>query len=121
MRFSKDHCRIVKTENGVRIGITDYAVGKICKSFEIFLCDEDDYIHAGESLGEIISCEFFDIISPVNGTAVRINEEVLANPKLLVSGNPWLVEMIDVAYTQPLMSESEYNDYVNNLNYLLQK
>ncbi len=113
--YSKNHCRIEKTENGVKIGITDYAVKKICKNFEIFLCDEDEYIHAGESIGEIISCEFFDIISPVNGTVVRVNEEVLDNPQILVDSNPWLVEMTDVAFTQQMMSEAEYNDYLNNL------
>lgn len=115
MRYSKDHCWVKKAENGVLIGITDYAVKKICRSFEIFLCDEDDYIHAGESIGEIISCEFFDIISPVNGTVVRVNEEVLDNPQILIDSNPWLVEMTDVAFTQPLMSENEYNVYLNNL------
>lgn len=115
MRYSKNHCRIEKTENGVLIGISDYAVGKICKSFELYLCDDDDYIHAGESIGEIISCEFFDIISPVNGRVVRVNEGVLENPQNLISNNPWLVEMTDVAYTHPLMTESEYNSYTSGL------
>ncbi len=115
MRYSKNHCRIEKTESGVLIGITDYAVGKICKNFEIFLCDEDEYIHANESIGEIISCEFFDILSPVNGTVVRVNEDVLDNPRVLFDTNPWLVEMTNVAFTQPLMNESEYDVYINNL------
>ena len=115
MRYSKDHCRIEKTKSGVLIGISDYAVKKICKNFEIFLCDEDEYIHAGESIGEIISCEFFDILSPVNGTVVRVNEEVIDNPQILVETNPWLVEMTDVAFTQSLMNETEYNSYLNNL------
>lgn len=112
MRYSKDHCRIEKSENGVLIGITDYAVGKICKSFELFLCDEDEYIHAGESIGEIISCEFFDILSPVNGTVVRVNEEVLDNPQILIDSNPWLVEMTDVAFVKPLMSSTEYAKHI---------
>ena len=108
MKYSKNHCWVRKSENGVLIGITDYARSKICRSFEVFLCDEDEYIHAGESIGEIISCEFFDILSPVNGTVVRVNEEVLDNPQLLITDNPWLVEMTDVAFTQPLISENEY-------------
>ncbi|MBQ2973694.1 MAG: hypothetical protein IJE19_05010 [Clostridia bacterium] len=115
MRYSKDHCRIEKTEDGVKIGISDYAVRKICKSFELFLCDEDEYIHAGESIGEIISCEFFDILSPVNGTVVRVNEDVLDNPQILIDANPWLIEMTDVAFTLPLMSKAEYDVYLNNL------
>lgn len=114
MRYSKEHCKVERSENGVKIGITDYAISKICKSFEIFLCDEEEYIHAGESIGEIISCEFFDIISPVNGTVVRVNEEVLDNPQILIDSNPWLVEMTDVAFTQPLMGQTEYNIYINN-------
>lgn len=117
MRYSENHCRIEKTSNGVLIGISDYAVSKICKSFELYLCDDDDYIHAGESIGEIISCEFFDIISPVNGRVVRVNEDVLENPQNLISNNPWLIEMTDVAYTQPLMTESEYNSYVSILDF----
>ena len=115
MRYSKDHCRVEKTESGVLIGITDYAVGKICRNFEIFLCDEDEFIHAGESIGEIIACEFFDILSPVNGTVVSVNEDVLDNPQILIDSNPWLIEMTDAAFTQPLMGETEYNDYINNL------
>lgn len=115
MRYSKNHCWVKKTENGVLIGITDYAKDKICRSFELFLCDEGDFIRGGESLGEIISCKFFDIISPVNGTVVSVNEDVLDNPKILVETNLWLVEMTNVAFTQPLMSESEYDVYLNNL------
>lgn len=113
MRYSENHCWVKKTGCGVLIGITDYARSKICKSFEIFLCDEDEYIHSGDSLGEIISCEFFDILSPVNGTVIKVNEDVLDNPQMLISDNPWLVEMTDVAYTQPLMSEIEYNNFIN--------
>lgn len=116
MKYSGNHCRIEKTESGVLIGISDYAVSKICKSFELYLCDENDYIHAGESIGEIISCEFFDIISPVNGRVIRVNEDVLENPQTLITDNPWLAEMTDVAFTRPLMTESEYNSYINSLN-----
>ena len=115
MRYSKNHCWVEKTSNGALIGITDYVRSKICRSFEIFLCDEDEYVRSGESIGEIISCEFFDILSPVNGTVVRVNEDVLDNPQILVNSNPWLVEMSDVAFTEPLMSEAEYSVYINNL------
>lgn len=116
MRFSKEHCWIEKKENSVFIGITDYAASKICENFELFLCDEDDYIHSGESIGEIISCEFFDIISPVSGRVVRVNEEILNNPAPLRE-KPFeipLCEMTDVAYTAHLMSENEYLIYIKN-------
>ena len=116
MRFSKEHCWIKKKENRVLIGITEFAANKICKNFELFLCDEDDYIHSGESIGEIISCEFFDIISPVNGRVIWVNDEILNNPAALCE-SPLeipLCEMTDVAFTSPLMSESEYLLYIKN-------
>lgn len=116
MRYSKEHCRIKKISSGVLIGVTDYARGKICKNHELFLCDEGDYIRAGESIGEIVSCKFFDIISPVNGTVVKVNDDIIGNDKLLVGDNPWLVEMTDVAFTRPLMSEHEYKEYLLKLN-----
>lgn len=116
MRFSKEHCWIEKTENGVLIGITDFLRNKICKSFELFLCDEGDFIRSGESLGEIISCEFIDIISPVSGNVLRVNDELLSNPTLLLEKNVWLAEFTDVAYTRELMSSFEYEKYLSVLS-----
>ena len=109
MRYSKDHCWVEKTENGVKIGITDALRSRICKNFIINLCDEDDRIRAGEIMGDIESCDWFDIIAPVSGTVLRVNDELLANPQLLFEENVWLAELTDVAYTQLLMSEKEYN------------
>ncbi len=109
MRYSKDHCWVEKTEKGARIGITDFLRKKICKSFVINLPDEDDEIRAGDVMGDVESCDWFDIIAPVSGTVLRVNDAVLENPQILLEENDWLVELIDVAYTQPLMSESEYN------------
>ena len=108
MRYSKEHCWIEKTESGVRIGITDTLRNRICKNFIINLCDEDDYIRAGEIMGDVESCDWFDIIAPVSGTVVRVNDELLSDPQILLSENVWLAEFADVSYPLPLMSENEY-------------
>ncbi len=115
MRYSANHCRIEKNENGVYIGLTDYAASKICKSFEIQLCEEDDFIRAGESLGEIISCEFFDIISPVSGKVIWINTELLESPSKFREelSKLRLCKITDVSYPLPLMSETEYNNFIS--------
>ncbi len=116
MRFSKKHCWIRKKESSVLIGITEFAANRICDNFELFLCDEGDIIRSGESIGEIISCEFFDIISPVSGRVVRVNEEILDNPSPLRE-SPLeipLCEMTDVSFTAQLMSENEYLLYLKN-------
>lgn len=108
MRYSKEHCWVEKTADGVKIGITDYLRNRICRNFIINLCDEDDEIRAGEIMGDVESCDFFDIIAPVSGTVLRVNDDVLMNPQLLLDGNVWLAEFTDVSYTKPLMSEDEY-------------
>lgn len=112
MRYSKDHCWVEKTENGAKIGITDYLRNRICENFIINLCDEDDEIRAGEVMGDVESCDWFDIIAPVSGRVLRVNDEVLEKPQLLLENNVWLAEFTDVAYTQPLMSEMEYRAFI---------
>ena len=117
LRYSKDHCWVRKSENGAVIGITDYVRKQICKSFEINLCDEGDEIRAGEIIGDIESCKLFDIISPVSGTVVRVNDSLLENKEELldVSRECWLCELSQVTYTRPLMSEAEYNDCIEKI------
>ena len=112
MRYSKDHCWVEKTENGVKIGITDYLRLRICKNFVINLCDEGDEIRAGEIMGDVESCDWFDIIAPVSGRVLRVNDNVLENPQLFLEENLWLAEFTDVVYTAPLMSESEYKTLI---------
>lgn len=113
MRFSKEHCWLEKTSNGVFVGITDFASKKLCKSFELFLCDEGDEIKADESLGEIISCEFFDIVSPINGKVVWVNDDLLNDPTPLKTEpfkNP-LCKIEDAVFAKPLLSEMEYRTF----------
>lgn len=112
MRYSKEHCWVEKTADGVKIGITDYLRNRICRNFIINLCDEDDEIRAGEIMGDVESCNFFDIIAPVSGTVLRVNDDVLMNPQLLLNENVWLAEFTDVSYTKPLMSEDEYKIFL---------
>ena len=110
LRYSKDHCWVRKTENGAVIGITDYVRKQICKSFEINLCDEGDEIRAGEIIGDIESCKLFDIIAPVSDSLLENKEELLD-----VSRECWLCELSQAAYTRPLMSEAEYNDFIKKI------
>lgn len=64
-------------------------------------------------MGDVESCDFFDIFAPVSGTVLRVNDDVLMNPQLLLDENVWLAEFIDVAYTKPLMSEAEYGIFLS--------
>ena len=35
-------------------------------------------------MGDVESCDFFDIIAPVSGRVLRVNDDVLLNPQLLL-------------------------------------
>lgn len=114
LRYSKKHCWIKKTANGVLVGISDYARRQICESFVINLPDEDEEFRAGDVICDIESCRYFDVISPVNGRVLRVNENLLENNSLLLDDpyDCWICELTDVAYTQPLMTPTEYAEYI---------
>lgn len=120
LRYSKNHIWIKKTENGVLVGITDYARRQICDSFEINLPDEDEEFRAGDVICDIESCRFFDVISPVNGRVLRVNEDLFDNKSLLLDEpyDCWICELSDVAYTQPLLTPTEYAEYITSIEIL---
>ena len=121
LRYSKDHCWVRKTDNGVLVGISDYACKQICKSYVLNLPDEDEEFRAGDVICDIESCKYFDVISPVKGRVSKVNESLLddASPLLDDPYECWLFEMTNVAFTAPLMSAKEYADYLTTLEELI--
>lgn len=117
LRYSKDHVWIKKTENGVLVGISDYACKQLCKGFVLNLPDEDDEFRAGEIICDIESCRYFDVVSPVKGKVLRVNEDLLddASPIMTDPYECWICEFCNVAYTAPLMSAREYAEYLETL------
>ena len=117
-RYSENHIWIKKTQSGVLVGISDYACKQICKSFVLNLPDEDEEFRAGDVICDIESCKFFDVISPVKGRVIRVNEALLddASPLLDDPYECWLCELADVAYTHPLLSAKEYAEYLSTLD-----
>ena len=118
LRYSKEHCWVKKTDSGILVGISDYACKQICKSFVLNLPDEDEKFGAGDVICDIESCKFFEIVSPVKGRISRVNEVLLDDASRLLTDpyDCWLFEMTDIAFTRPLMSATEYADYLVTLD-----
>lgn len=118
LRYSKEHCWIKKTDNGVLVGISDYACKQICKSFVLHLPDEDEEFRAGDVVCDIESCRYFDVISPIKGKIIKVNDALLedASPLLDDPYDCWLFEMSDVAFTNRLMSVAEYAEYLSSFD-----
>ena len=80
--------------------------------------DVDDEVTAGEDFGAVESVKAAsDLISPVSGTVVEVNEALNDNPEL-VNSDPyenWIikVQLSDASETANLMGADAYKTFIN--------
>lgn len=95
------------------IGITDYAQHALGNIVYVDMPEVDDDVTAGEDFGAVESVKAAsDLISPVSGAVVEINEHLIDNPRL-INEDPeanWIikVEMNDPAELENLLSPEAY-------------
>ena len=66
------------------IGISEYAAKQLGNVVYVDMPEVDDEVIAGEDFGAIESVKAAsDLFSPVTGTVVEINEDLVDNPRLL--------------------------------------
>ena len=82
--YSESHEFIrVEGDNGF-IGITDYAQNALGNVVYVDMPEVDDEVTAGEEFGAVESVKAAsDLISPVSGTVVEINEALEDEPELI--------------------------------------
>ncbi len=106
----------VKVEDGFAfIGITDYAQDSLGEIVFIELPEEEDDLVSGEELGAIESVKAAsDILSPVTGSVVEVNEELEDAPELLNedSFKNWIVkvELSDKSELDSLLNAEQYKE-----------
>jgi glycine cleavage system H protein len=82
--YSKDWMWIQLEKDEVKIGLTDYAQQQMNELVFIELPEVGDDIIQGETYGTVESVKSVsDLIAPISGKIVKINEEVLDNPELI--------------------------------------
>ena len=111
--YSNTH-EYVKVEGNVGfIGISDYAQRALGNVVYVDMPEVDDEIEAGEEFGAIERVKAAsDLIAPVSGTVVEINEALVDNPRLVnedAMAN-WIikVELSDETELDNLMDEAAY-------------
>lgn len=118
--FSRDHEWVEEVEDGeVLIGISDYAQDSLGDIVYVNLPEIGDEVEADEPMGDIESIKAVsDLVSPVDGEVLEINEEVLDAPELLNEDpeNTWLVRVGDAELMDDLMDADEYDDYLDELD-----
>ncbi len=111
--YSNTH-EYVKVEGNIGfIGISDYAQRALGNVVYVDMPEVDDEISAGEEFGAIESVKAAsDLIAPVSGTVIEVNEALADNPRLVnedAMAN-WIikVELSDEAELDNLMDEAAY-------------
>lgn len=98
------------------VGITDYAQNALGNVVYVDMPDVDDEVNAGEEFGAVESVKAAsDLISPVSGTVVKINEALEDEPELLNNDAfaNWIikVELTDKAELDDLMDAEAYKEF----------
>ncbi len=100
------------------IGITDYAQNALGNVVYVDMPEVDDEVTAGEEFGAVESVKAAsDLISPVSGTVVEINEALEDQPELVNEDAyaNWIikVEFSDKGDLDNLMDAAAYEEFCN--------
>ncbi len=111
--YSESHEYVRIEGNFGFVGITDYAQHALGNVVYVDMPDVDDDVEAGEEFGAVESVKAAsDLISPVSGTVVEVNEALDDQPEL-INQDPWenwiiKVELSDKTEVDNLMDASSY-------------
>lgn len=111
--YSPTHEYIKVDGNVGLIGITDYAQHQLGNVVYVDMPEQGDDVEAGVDFGAVESVKAAsDLISPVSGAVLDINEKLIDNPKLINEDamNTWIikVELSDPSELDSLLSEEAY-------------
>ena len=98
------------------IGITDYAQSALGNVVYVDMPEVDDEVTAGEEFGAVESVKAAsDLMSPVSGTVVEVNEALEDQPELVNEDayENWIikVELSDKAELDALMDAAAYETF----------
>ena len=117
--YSESHEYVrVEGEYGY-VGITDYAQHALGNVVYVDMPEVDDEVEAGEDFGAVESVKAAsDLISPVSGTVVEVNEALEDAPDLINQDAfaNWIIkaELSDKAELDNLMDAAAYEEHCKN-------
>ena len=116
--YSESH-EYVKVEGDFGfIGITDFAQHELGNVVYVDMPEVDDEVTAGEEFGAVESVKAAsDLMSPVSGTVVEVNEALEDEPGLINKDafENWIikVELSDKSELENLMDAAAYKAFIN--------
>ena len=115
--YSESH-EFVKVEGDFGyVGITDYAQHELGNVVYVDMPEVDDEVEAGEDFGAVESVKAAsDLVSPVSGTVVEVNEALDDEPGLINKDafENWIikVELSDKSELDNLMDAAAYKAFI---------
>lgn len=116
--YTKDHEWAQVDENMVTVGITEYAQNTLGEVVYVELPETGQKVTQNEPFGVVESVKAVsDLIAPVSGTVIEVNDSVVENPGLINDdslNNGWLVriEMDTEKELANLMRAPEYKKLI---------
>jgi len=116
--YSREHTWVRVDGNMATIGITDYAQEELGEIYSVEISHIDTFIEQDEPFGTVESSKTIaELISPVSGDVVSVNEDLFDDVGILNSdfyNTGWLIV---VAITDPseldnLLDSMGYADYI---------
>lgn len=116
--YSESHEYLRVDGNFGYVGITDFAQKALGNVVYVDMPEVDDEVEAGEDFGAVESVKAAsDLISPVTGTVVEVNDALEDSPELINQDayENWIikVELSDPSETENLMDAASYSDFCN--------
>ena len=117
LKYAKsDEWARVEDDNIVVVGISDYAQDALSDIVYVELPEVGTQVSAGEVVGAVESVKAAaDIMSPVSGEIVEVNEELNDSPEILNEDpySAWIfkVKASDLSELDALMTAEEYEAY----------
>ena len=114
--YAPSHEYVMVDGNIGHVGSSDYAQKALGNIVYVDMPEQGDDVTAGEEFGAVESVKAAeDLLSPVSGAVLNINEALIDNPRLLNEdpmGN-WImeVELSDPSELEGLMDEAAYAAY----------
>lgn len=117
--YSESHEWVKADGDIATIGISDHAQQAMGNIVYVDMPEEEDEVTAGEDFGAVESVKAAsDLISPVSGTVVEVNEALADAPELLNKDayENWIikVKMDDPEELKNLMDAAAYEEHCAN-------
>lgn len=115
LKYTKSHEWLLDNgDDTFTVGITDFAQDALGDLVFANLPEEGDAVTAAEAFGDVESVKAVsDVMSPVTGEVVAINEDLFDSPEL-INNDPygaWFIKVANVTDTEELLDAAAYEEF----------